>query len=64
MYEYKKVSFELTSSNLRTSKVQESLDELFAIIEKNAEDGWRFVQVVHPYTTNTTCMIVFEKEKR
>lgn len=34
MYEYKKVSFELTFSNLRTSKVQESLDELFVTIEK------------------------------
>lgn len=64
MYEYKKVSFNLTSSNLLTKKIEESLDEIFAIIEKNAEEGWRFVQAIHPYTTNSLCMLVFEREKR
>lgn len=64
MYEYKKVIFNLTPSNLRTNKVQESLDDMFATIEKNAEEGWRFVQTVHPYTTNTLCMLIFEREKR
>lgn len=64
MYEYKKVLFNLTPSNLRTKKIEESLDEIFATIEKNAEEGWRFVQAIHPYTTNTLCMLVFEREKR
>lgn len=64
MYEYKKVSFNLTSSNLLTKKIEESLDEIFVIIEKNAEEGWRFVQAIHPYTTNSLCMLVFEREKR
>lgn len=63
MYEYKKVLFDFTRSNLHTKKIQESLDEMFAAIEKNAEEGWRFVQAVHPYTTNTLCMLVFERER-
>lgn len=64
MYEYKKVSFNLTPSNLLTKKIEESLDGIFAIIEEHAEEGWRFVQAIHPYTTNSLCMLVFEREKR
>lgn len=64
MYEYKKVLFNFTPSNLRTKKIEESLDDIFATIEKNAEEGWRFVQAIHPYTINTLGMLVFEREKR
>lgn len=62
MYTYKKVFFDLTGSNLRTAKLEESLDGLFQAIEQNAQDGWRFVQMIHPYQTNTLCMLVFEKK--
>ena len=64
MYEYKKVTFNLTSSNLRTSKIEENLDEMFSIIEKYAEEGWRFVQMIHTYTTTTLSLLVFEREKQ
>ena len=64
MYEYKKVTFNLTSSNLRTSKIEENLDEMFSIIEKYAEEGWRFVRMIHPYTTTTLSLLVFEREKQ
>lgn len=64
MYEYKKVTFNVTASNLRTKKIEDSLDEMFSTIEKNAKDGWRFVQAIHPYTTNTLCMLVFERVKQ
>lgn len=62
MYEYKKVSFNLTPSNLRTNKIEESCDEMFSVIEANAKEGWRFVQMVHPYSVNTLCMLIFERE--
>ena len=64
MYEYKKVTFNLTPSNLRTSKIEESLDDLFSIIEKHAAEGWRFVQMIHPYTTSPLSLLVFEREKQ
>lgn len=64
MYEYRKVSFSLTPSNLRTKKIAESLDDIFSIIEKYAEEGWRFVQVVHPYQSTRLCMLIFEREKQ
>lgn len=63
MYEYKKVRFELTPSNLSTKKIDDSLNKMYEIIEDNAKDGWRFIQIVHPYPVNNLCMILFEKEK-
>ena len=63
-YEYKKVTFNLTPSNLRTRKIEESLDEMFSIIEQYAEEGWRFVQMIHPYTVNTLTLLIFEREKQ
>lgn len=63
MYEYKKVPFELTPSNLRTRKIEENLDEIFEIIESNGREGWRFVQFIHPFDINTLCMLVFERMK-
>lgn len=61
MYEYKKVMFQLTISNLRTRKIEKSLNDLYAVIVEQANEGWRFVQMIHPYSTNSLCMVVFEK---
>lgn len=48
MYEYKKVLFNFTPSNLRTKKIEESLDEIFATIEKmQKKDGDLFKRYIH-----------------
>lgn len=62
MYEYKKIIYNFTPSNLRAKKIAENLDEVFVMIEEQAKEGWRFVQLIHPYSTNTVCMLVFERE--
>lgn len=64
MFEYKKVLYHFTRSNLMTKKIEESLEDLFDQIEKEAIDGWRFVQAIHPYPTNTVCLLIFERERR
>lgn len=62
MYEYKKVMFKLTGSNLSAQKIENSLDEMFHLIEDTAKDDWRFVQAIHPYPTNSVCLLVFERD--
>lgn len=64
MYEYKHVLYRLCMSNLRTRKIQQSLEGIYGIIEEQAREGWRFVQLIHPYSTNTLCMLVFERGQR
>lgn len=61
MYKYKKIMFQLTRSNLVTQKIEGSLEEIFAIIEEQAKESWRFVQMIHPYSTHSLCMLVFER---
>lgn len=61
MYEYKKIVYKFTSSTLSSKKVEESLHAMFEIIQENARNGWRFVQAVHPYSTNTVSLLIFEK---
>lgn len=62
-YVYKKVMYDLTRSNLITRKIEQSMGELYGIIEEQAMEGWRFVQMIHPYSTNSLCMLVFEKRQ-
>lgn len=61
MYKYKKIMYQLTRSNLVTRKIEDSLEEMFATIETQAKEGWRFVQMIHPYSTHSLCMLVFER---
>ena len=62
MHEYKKIIYNFTPSNLRAKKIAENLEEVYGMIEEQAKEGWRFVQLIHPYSTNTVCMLVFERE--
>lgn len=63
MYEYKKIIFDLKSSDMSLqSKHKKEFERMFEFIEKEARDGWRFVQAIHLFPNQNSCMLVFEKE--
>lgn len=64
MHQYKKVFYDLTMSNLRTRRIEASLNEIYDILEEHAKEGWRFVQMIHPYSTHTLCMLIFERDEK
>lgn len=64
MYEYKKIIIDLKSSSMSTqAKNKKELEGIFEFIEKEAIDGWRFVQIVHLFPSQNTCMLLFERMK-
>ncbi|MED4071263.1 DUF4177 domain-containing protein [Priestia endophytica] len=63
MYEYKFVQLELKHGFLKST----SKEDYREIINKHAEEGWRFVQIFAPGTATVGSAahfeLIFEKEK-
>jgi hypothetical protein len=65
MYEYKHISYPIRIT--LKSKKGENFQKAFSIIEAEAKNGWRFVQMISPTNEKSGLMpycyeLIFEKE--